>query len=187
MCLSNLDLKLLMVSRARWSGVQRKHKVSFFSLSYDTSSKIHSFSCVHVTSHSTIITHHNPTPADCRRRPPSLPRHHESPPAAAALSMRSLRPAPPPPPHHCRSPSSTATKRNQSTTIVIIVVAAAATRCRRHRPPHVDQGFLSVSPKKVPIADISDTAVALAVGDDRRRGGRGDGGERGGGDLCRRC
>ncbi len=47
------------------------------------------------------------------------------------------------------------------------VVAAAATRCHRHRPPHVDQGFLSVSPKMVPIADTSDTAVALAVGDDR--------------------
>ena len=31
MCLSNLDLKLLMVSCARWSGVRRKHKVSFFS------------------------------------------------------------------------------------------------------------------------------------------------------------
>ncbi len=30
MCLSNLDLKLLMVSCARWSGVRRKHKVSFF-------------------------------------------------------------------------------------------------------------------------------------------------------------
>jgi hypothetical protein len=62
------------------------------------------------------------------------------------------------------------------------VIATAATRRRRHRPPHVDQGFLSVSPKKVPIADTSDTAVALAVGDDRRRGGEGGrGGERGGG------
>ncbi len=47
------------------------------------------------------------------------------------------------------------------------VVAAAATCCRGHRPLHVDQGFLSVSPKMVPIADASDTAVALAVGDNR--------------------
>ncbi len=69
------------------------------------------------------------------------------------------------------------------------VVAAAATRRCRHRPPHVDQGFLSVSSKMVPIADTSDTAVALAVGYDRRRGGEGGrGGERGG-DLrhCRRA
>ncbi len=65
----------------------------------------------------------------------------------------------------------------------VVPVAAAATRRRRHRPPHVDQGFFSVSPIKVPIADTSDTAVALAVGDDRRRGGGGTGdvGERGGG------
>jgi hypothetical protein len=61
------------------------------------------------------------------------------------------------------------------------IVAAAATRRRRHHPPHLDQGFLSVSPKKVPIADTSDTAVALAVGGDRRQGGEGGrGGERGG-------
>ncbi len=69
------------------------------------------------------------------------------------------------------------------------VVAAAATRRHRHCPPHVDQGFLSVSPKMVPIADTSDTVVALAVEDDRRRGGEGGrGGERGG-DLrhCRRA
>jgi hypothetical protein len=69
------------------------------------------------------------------------------------------------------------------------VVAAAATHRRHHRLPHIDQGFLSVSPKMVPIADTSDTAVALAVGDDRRRGGKGGrGGERGG-DLhrCRRA
>ncbi len=50
---------------------------------------------------------------------------------------------------------------------LIIAIAAAATHRRRHRPPHVDQCFLSVSPKKVPIADTSDTAVALAVGYDR--------------------
>ncbi len=62
------------------------------------------------------------------------------------------------------------------------VVAATATRRRRHRPPHVDQGFLLVSPKMVPIADTSDTAVALAVGADRRRGGEGGRGG-GGGDL----
>jgi hypothetical protein len=37
----------------------------------------------------------------------------------------------------------------------------------------------------VPIADTSDTAVALAVGDDRRRGGEGGrGGERGGDLRC---
>jgi hypothetical protein len=73
------------------------------------------------------------------------------------------------------------------------VIAAAATRRHRHRPPHFDQGFLLVSPKMVPIAGTSDTVVALAVGDNRRRGGegRGDGGERGGGSLLsppsRRC
>jgi hypothetical protein len=62
------------------------------------------------------------------------------------------------------------------------VVATTATRHRRHRPPHVDQGFLLVSPKMVPIADTSDTAVALAVGDDRQQGGEGgQGGEWGGG------
>ncbi len=62
----------------------------------------------------------------------------------------------------------------------VVAVAAAATHRPRHHPPHVDQGFLSVSPKKVPIADTSDTAVALAVGDNRGRGGEGGwGGERG--------
>jgi hypothetical protein len=35
------------------------------------------------------------------------------------------------------------------------VVATAATRCCRHRLPHVDQGFLLVSPKMVPVADTS--------------------------------
>ena len=61
----------------------KEAQVSFFSLSHDTSSKIHSFSFVHVTSHSTIITHHNPSPANSRCRPPS--------PATTS------RPQPPPP------------------------------------------------------------------------------------------
>jgi hypothetical protein len=93
-----LDLKLLMVSRARWSGVRRKHKISFFSLSHDTSSKIHSFSCVHVTSHSTIITHYNPTPAERRRRPPSpttMSRPQPQPPCPyVALGLRHHPPPP---------------------------------------------------------------------------------------------
>jgi hypothetical protein len=63
----------------------------------------------------------------------------------------------------------------------VVAIAAAATRHRRHRPPHVDQGFLSLSPKKVPITDTSDTVVALPVGDNRQRGGEGGRGGGGGG------
>jgi hypothetical protein len=75
-------------------------------------------SSLHLTFHkttSTIITHHNPTPADRRRRPPSpatTSRPQPPPPCPyIALGLRQ------PPPYRCRSPSSTAAKRNQSTTI----------------------------------------------------------------------
>jgi hypothetical protein len=65
------------------------------------------------------------------------------------------------------------------------VIAAAATRCRRYHPLHVDQGFLLISPKMLPIG-IPVTLRWLWLLETIDDGeGRGDGGGERGGDLCR--
>jgi hypothetical protein len=56
-----------------------------------------------------------------------------------------------------------------------LIAAAATRRCHRRRPSHMTRVFSWVSPKKVPIADTSDSAVALAVGNGRQRGRGGEG------------